>query len=92
MYNNLKIVEPLGLSGGLAIFWKDNLVVDLHYAEKNLIDMKVSNGSKSWFVNCVYGDPTTNLRSLVRDRITSFGVLRSEAWSLVGDFNVILSN
>ena len=91
-YRFLKTVEPLGCSGGLALFWKDNLHVDFLFVDKNLIDMKVSSASHSWFVTCVYGNPVTSLRSIVWDKLTTFGLTRSEAWCMIGDFNAILSN
>jgi len=91
-YKNLKTVEHVGTSGGLAIFWKDNLLVDFLFVDKNIIDMKVSDGVKSWLVSCVYGDLVTSLRPLVWDKIYSFGRSRSEAWFMIGDFYAILSN
>jgi len=82
----------MGCSGGLALFWKDNLHVDFLFVDKNLIDMKVSSASHSWFVTCVYGNPVTSLRSIVWDKLTTFGLTRSKAWCMIGDFNAILSN
>lgn len=82
----------VGLSGGLAIFWKDTVDITFLFVGKNIIDMKVLVASKSWFLTCVYGDPITNLRSIVWDLIASFGKIRSAAWCLIGDFNAILSN
>ncbi|MGS7457214.1 endonuclease/exonuclease/phosphatase family protein, partial [Mycobacterium tuberculosis] len=35
-YDNFRIVEPEGLSGGLAIFWKNILDIEILYADKNL--------------------------------------------------------
>lgn len=43
-------------------------------------------------VSCVYGNPVLNLRSLLWDRISLFGMLRKEPWCVIGDFNDILSN
>ena len=51
-------MAPDGLSGGLAIFWKSVLDVEILFADKNLIDLKISNTSKVWFTSSVYGNPS----------------------------------
>lgn len=38
-YDNVFVVEPEGLSGGLALLWKREVVVDIKFADKNLIDV-----------------------------------------------------
>lgn len=91
-YDHFRTVEPDGLSGCLAIFWKNILDIEILFADKNLIDLKISNASKIWFVSCVYGNPVAHLRPLVWERISRIGILRKEAWCMIGDFNEILSN
>lgn len=91
-YSNLRTVEPLGYSGGLAIFWKESIHIDFLQEDKNLIDMKVRKERRSWYLTCVYGHPATNLRPLVWERLERIGVSRKELWCMIGDFNEILSN
>lgn len=43
-------VEPVGYSGGLALFWKSSVEVDIKYADKNLVDCLVKFGSFSFYV------------------------------------------
>lgn len=43
-------------------------------------------------MSCVYGDPVTARRQVVWDRLVALGLVRDEAWVLVGDFNELLSN
>lgn len=40
----------------------------------------------------MYGEPASDGKSVVWDRLTSLGVGRSEPWSIIGDFNEILNN
>ena len=91
-YDNFRTVAPDGLSGGLVIFWKSVLDVEILFADKNLIDLKISNTSKVWFISSVYGNPVSHLRPLVWKRISRIGVVRKELWCMIGDFNEILSN
>jgi len=91
-YDKYRTIEPEGKSGGLAIFWKDNLDLDFLFEDKHLIDLQISHGSKRWFVSCVYDNPVASLRSLLWERISTFGLKRKEAWYMIGDFNEILSN
>lgn len=56
-YDQLVTVEPEGLSGGLAVLWKDSYQVDVISKDKRIIDLKVTIGSTSFFLSCVYGNP-----------------------------------
>lgn len=91
-YDHLITVEPEGLSGGLALLWKDSYQVDVISSDKRIIDLKVKLGSISFFLTCVYGDPVQAKRREVWDRMVSLGISRDEAWILAGDFNELLSN
>ncbi|CAA7042046.1 unnamed protein product [Microthlaspi erraticum] len=90
-YDNLITVEPEGLSGGLAVMWKNNLDVCILARDKRIIDMKIKMGSQVFFLSCVYGDPVKARRREVWDQLCSIGLARDEAWLLVGDFNEMLN-
>lgn len=91
-YSKMITVEPLCLSGGLALMWKDSFEVEILEADKRIIDGKVNMGAISFFLTCVYGDPVGSRRQDVWDRLTDIGLVRDEAWLLVGDFNELMSN
>jgi len=91
-YDRVFTVNPRGLSGGLALFWKSGIKLDIKYADKNLIDMKVHHGEVSFFLSCIYGEPASEGKEIVWERISRIGVRRSEKWCLIGDFNEIMSN
>ncbi|KAL0705016.1 hypothetical protein Bca4012_071441 [Brassica carinata] len=91
-YNNLVTVEPVGLSGGLAVLWKKSYKVNVLFRDKRVIDIKVEVGSLSFFLTCVYGDPMVARRKVVWDHLANIAVRRDEAWILTGDFNELMSN
>ena len=89
-YYNIKTVEPIGKSGGLAVMWKESCKVEILQANKRIIDMKVHWQDKSFFLSCIYGDPVKCRRHEVWERITRIGVDRKGPWVMTGDFNEIL--
>ncbi|KAG7565144.1 Reverse transcriptase domain [Arabidopsis suecica] len=91
-YDRVYTVEPEGKSGGLALFIKAGVTVDLRFVDKNLLDFHVQFGAVSCFVSCIYGDPIFKKRLLNWERMSRIGVGRRDPWCIVGDFNDILHN
>lgn len=91
-YNNVFTVEPVGLSGGLALLWKASLDVIILSANKRIIDLRVKIGSLSFYVSCVYSDPIRARRNLVWNQFSTIGALRDDAWVLVGDFSELMES
>lgn len=91
-YDNNFLVNPVGLSGGLALFWMASHGVDVRYSDSRLIDTKVSIGSVSYDMTFVYRDPVRQFRRAVWAKITNIGLNRDAAWFLAGDFNEIMNN
>ncbi|XP_010480531.1 PREDICTED: uncharacterized protein LOC104759285 [Camelina sativa] len=91
-YDKVHVVDPVGLSGGLALYWKDMYTVEVLQSNSRLIDTKISKGTLSFFATFVYGDPVRSKREEVWERLTRLGLQRDEAWFLVGDFNEIMNN
>ena len=91
-YDKIFTVEPLGLSGGLAVLWKNSYDIEILSGDKRIIDMKLQCRSVVFFLSCVYGDPVRARRQDVWDRLVEVGMRRNEAWLLTGDFNELMSN
>ena len=90
-YDRVYTVNPEGLSGGLALFCKKNIKMDVKFADKNMIDCLVQFGENTFFLSCIYGEPATEGRDAVWERLNRIGTNRKEPWCLIGDFNEILS-
>ncbi|KAG7540714.1 Reverse transcriptase domain [Arabidopsis thaliana x Arabidopsis arenosa] len=91
-YDHVYTVDPVGTCGGLALFWKNNVDIEIKFADKNVLDLFVQLGSNNFFVSCVYGNPNASMRQEVWERLTRIGASRKESWCMVGDFNEILNN
>jgi len=91
-YDNAHIVDPEGLSGGLALLWKASYEVEVLDSDKRIIDTKIKLGSLWFFASFVYGDPVWNSRQEVRDNLINIGLTRNEPWFVVGDLNEIWDN
>lgn len=91
-YGKLFTVEPLGLSGGLAVFWKECYKVNVLSLSSRVIDLKVKLGLLSFFITCVYGDPVRALRNKVWKSLAQMGSTRDDPWFLIGDFDELRSN
>ena len=91
-FDRVYTVNPTGLSGGLAVFWKKNVRLEVKKANKNIIDCLAHFGGKSFYLSCIYGDPGSEGKARVWESISRIGCHRKEPWCLIGDFNEILNN
>lgn len=91
-YDHVYTVDPIGTCGGLAVFWKKSVEIEVKFADKNVVDLFVQFGSHEFFVTCVYGNPNASLKNEVWERLTRISVHRSASWCILGDFNEIINN
>ena len=91
-YDECVTVDPIGLSGGLAVMWKSSYVVEVLSCDNRIIDLKITLGSMKFFLTCVYGNLVTGRRNLVWDKLISIGIQCDAAWCLIGDFNELMHN
>lgn len=85
-------VNPVDLSGGLSLFWKSAVDVDIKYFSKNLLDCHIQYGGVSYFFSYIYGEPVIKYRPRLWERITRIGIQRKKSWSMMRDFNDVLHN
>ena len=88
-FDNLFTVEPLGLSGGLALFYMDEFQVNVLFSNNRMIDIEAVIDGIKVFMTFVYGDPVLDRRELVCERLTRFSTTKNGHWFMIQDFNEI---
>lgn len=62
-YQGMFVVDPIGKSGGLTLFWKENDQVELLGFSQNHIDVKIKmKNGEAWRLTGLYGEPNRALR------------------------------
>lgn len=56
-YHNLLIPPERPASGGLAVFWKQDIQLQLLSSNKNIIDTEIKHKGVNVFASFVYGEP-----------------------------------
>jgi len=79
-------------SGGLALFWKAHLVVEVISSCKNFIDTKIIAKGRSFFSTFLYGEPDHQKRLELWNHLKNYVNDREEPWLISGDFNEIINN
>lgn len=85
-------VEAIGRSGGLAIFWMEELEVRIQSMDAHYIDcwIKEPDEGRSWRMTGVYGWSEGGLKHQTWELINRLGEGCHDPWLLGGDFNAIL--
>lgn len=91
-FTNHFLVPPLGVSGGLALFWKDNVEIEVLDSSPNYIDAKIKYKATTALVTFTYGPPLPENRAPFWNLLELRFASREDAWLLTGDFNELLSN
>ena len=91
-YSHYFSVPPIGLSGGLALLWKDDTDITMLESSPNLIDTRVVYKGVTSFVSFIYGAPAAENRAAFWSKISSVGTGRDDPWLITGDFNDIFTN
>jgi hypothetical protein len=81
-----------GLSGGLALFWHDQISVEIQDINERYIDAYVrdSPNAPQWRITCVYGEPRVEDRHLMWDKLRNLSMGSNLPWLVLGDFNEAL--
>ncbi|KAG2266801.1 hypothetical protein Bca52824_073880 [Brassica carinata] len=87
------LVPPVGLGGGLVIFFKQHVQLSVLSQSPNLIDCNVICNENQFYFSFVYGHPNHAYRHHTWEKLNRIGTTRrSQAWFALGDFNDILGN
>ena len=84
-------VKSSGRSGGLGLFWKNDVSLDVKKYSKYHIDTIVTeNGKEPWRMSFIYGEPNRSLRYRTWDIMKQMRSDTDLPWICIGDFNEIL--
>ncbi|KAK4268485.1 hypothetical protein QN277_025138 [Acacia crassicarpa] len=91
-FNEEWLVDPIGISGGLALWWADSIKVDILFSSINIIHARISSDllDVPSYITCVYGPTDENVRRLCWQEVRRIGRNIHDPWLCLGDFNEIL--
>jgi hypothetical protein len=87
-----KIVNPSNdRSGGLIMFWKKEIKVELLFSAPKYIDIRVvESDTKIWRLTGIYGEPRWEDKYKTWDKLRQLKHTNNLPWIVIGDFNEIL--
>jgi hypothetical protein len=82
-------VDSDGLSGGLALFWCDQLHVEVQSSCERYIDVhvRITENDPLWRLTCVYGEPRIENRHNMWSLLQNLKKESDLPWCVLGDFN-----
>ena len=91
-YSNYVTVPPQGMSGGIAMLWKNSVSVSIISLSANLVDTQVEFNGISFYLSLVYGYPDPTQRNRLWETFKRLSTNRNIPWLTMGDFNEIKGN
>ncbi|XP_059431636.1 uncharacterized protein LOC132165159 [Corylus avellana] len=93
-FSNLFVVDCVGKSGGLALLWGDDVVVDIqNYSQRHINGIIQSpNSNVQWKLTGFYGHPEVTKRHEAWELLKVLSRLPPTPWICIGDFNEVISN
>lgn len=92
-FSKFVTVPPIGLSGGLVVFWRDHVDMSICFSSPNLVDLFIKSNEGDFYLSFVYGNPNPNYRNHLWERLErTYTVRKDYPWIIMGDFNEIMSN
>ncbi|GLT58614.1 hypothetical protein SLA2020_314910 [Shorea laevis] len=90
-FSNGVYVEPQGYSGGLALWWTDDVHISIFSADKNVFDGSLSDAeyNVTWHFSFIYGEPNIQLRRDMWSRVIDLKRVAVIPWLLMGDLNLV---
>jgi len=90
-FNNAFAVSSSGRSGGLGIFWNNDIKLEiLPYSQYHIDAIITELGGDPWRLTCVYGEAKTQDRHKTWDMLKHVKSSSHLPWVCIGDFNEVL--
>ncbi|XP_074339551.1 uncharacterized protein LOC141677486 isoform X1 [Apium graveolens] len=85
-------VDRVSRSGGLAIFWRNNVQCEVTSYSRNHVNVNFfNNETVAWSLSCFYGFPESQNRKNSWDLLCRLAELTQLPWMVIGDFNDLLA-
>ncbi|KAK9042415.1 hypothetical protein V6N11_017490 [Hibiscus sabdariffa] len=85
-------IDPLGISGGLALWWKSDSNISILSSDKNCIHTSIScAGEPPWLCSFIYGPPKREEKQEFWYHLASLRSYSSCKWCIIGDSNIVAS-
>ncbi|CAL5418073.1 unnamed protein product [Camellia sinensis] len=90
-YPNQSYVDPVGLSGGLALWWLDEVHLQVSFKSANLLNCHVSDNlhHSPWLATFVYAPPRWTDRRVFWQVLQAIAQDTHDPWLCIGDFNEV---
>ncbi|KAK8589929.1 hypothetical protein V6N12_024318 [Hibiscus sabdariffa] len=80
-----------GLQGGLALWWDSDTAIDILYADKNVIEARISiNGGQIWLCSFIYEPLNREAKKNFWQMMTSRKKDSEVPWCVMGDSNIVI--
>ncbi|KAK8550978.1 hypothetical protein V6N12_039653 [Hibiscus sabdariffa] len=90
--DNAFYVDPVGIAGGLALWWTNDVKLSVLHHDKNFIDSVISiNGEEEWFGTFIYASPYEEEKQEFWERLGTLRVDVNAKWCIMGDTNIVAS-
>lgn len=91
-FDNMFVVYCIGKAGGLCIFWKKTVKVQILFSNCNVIHTLITdtNANSSFHFSFVYGNLVAQQRKIFWATLRDLHQLNHKPWICSGDFNEIL--
>jgi hypothetical protein len=91
-FDCLFVVDPVGRSGGLALFWKKSANIEIYNYSRYHIQalVKDNDGNDIWKFTGFYGNPSRDKRGESWSLLKFLKFCPSLSWCCIGDFNEIV--
>jgi exonuclease III len=92
-YVGLFVVDPVGRSGGLALFWRNDVQLEIQNYSRRHINSLIKEGDRDsyWKLTSFYGHPDCTKRNESWALLRHLQQLHPSPWLVIGDFNEIVS-
>lgn len=91
-FEHMHCIEANGLSGGLCLFWKANMEINVIRSCQNYIHTTITDKDNNlmWQATFIYANPNYSIRRHFWNRLLSLNPNLNNPWLCLGDFNEVL--